>query len=173
MIRTSLLLILAMASLQASLIEWNAGRKLTWDDFKSTPDPASPNAALTNTAINIEFGYDKSGLTWSIRCSFDKNLSWVRVKNDAVLAHEQGHFDIAEIYARKLNKALKDYHFNAKTVANDVNKIYNDMMTAHHDAQEVYDHETDYSRNKEKQDEWLKKISDDLKGLQAFATYRK
>ncbi len=158
---------------EASFIEWNAARKLNWNDFKSAPDPNSPNAALTNTAINIEFGYDKSGFQYSIKCSFDKTLSWVRVKDDAVLAHEQGHFDIAELYARKLNKALKGYRFNANSVANDVNKIYNDMMTAHRDAQEVYDHETDYSRNKIKQEEWLKKIAADLKDLESFAGYRK
>lgn len=165
-------LVLALVSLQTNLIEWSPSRKLSWDDFKSTPDPTSPNAALTNTAINVEFGYNKSGLTFSIKCSFDKTLSWVRVKNDAVLAHEQGHFDIAEIYARKLNKALKAYQFNAKTAGNDVNKIYNDIMAAHHDAQDVYDHETDYSRNKEKQEEWLKKIAADLKSLQAYANYQ-
>src|SRR5215831_5043036 len=173
MIKTIICYLAVIASLQTNLIAWSPERKLSWDDFKSTPDPNSPNAALTNTAINIEFGYDKSGLTWSIRCSFDKTLSWVRIKNDAVLAHEQGHFDIAEIYARKLNKALKEYHFNGKTVANDVNNIYNNMMAAHHDAQEAYDKETDYSRNNDKQQESLKKIAEDLKNLDKYKNYGK
>jgi hypothetical protein len=37
--------------------------------------------------------------------------------------------------------------------------------------QNKYDVETDYSRNKEKQAEWLKKIEDELEYLDEFANY--
>lgn len=158
---------------QASFIEWSASRKLTWDDFKAPPDPASTNAALTSSAINVEFGYDEEELQFNIKCSFDKNKSWVRIRNTAILLHEQGHFDIAELHARKLNKALKAYPFNAKTVSNDVNRIYDSVMALHHAAQNEYDKETDFSRNKEKQAIWLKKIAEDLQGLQMYAAYSK
>jgi hypothetical protein len=156
-----------------SLIDWNSNRKLTWQDFKGPVDTESKNAALTSSSINIEFGYDDAGLEYSIKCSFNQQKSWVRIKNDEVLAHEQGHFDLAELHARKLHKAMKAYKFNARTVSNDVNKIYDSLMTAHHEAQNIYDQETDYSRNKVKQEEWQKKIADELKSLQAFASYKK
>jgi|ADGO01.1.fsa_nt_gi hypothetical protein len=90
-----------------SLIDWSASRKLTWDDFKGPVDPESKNAALTTSSINIEFGYDGTGLEYSIKCTFNKERSWVRIRNAEVLAHEQGHFDLAEIHARKLNKATR------------------------------------------------------------------
>ena len=32
-----------------SLIDWKAGEKLSWSDFKKEPDPSSPNAALDTT----------------------------------------------------------------------------------------------------------------------------
>lgn len=168
-------LLLVAAGLQQTnnLIDWNASRRLTWEDFKGPVDAESKNAALTSSSINIEFGYDESGLEYSIKCSFNKQKSWVRIKNDEVLAHEQGHFDLAELHARKLHKAMKGYKFNARTVSNDVNKIYDSLMNAHHAAQNVYDNETDYSRNKPKQEEWQKKIADELKGLQQFAGYKK
>lgn len=156
---------------QANFIEWSATRKLTWDDFKAPPDPASTNAALTSSSINVEFGYDEEELQFTIKCSFDKNKSWVRIRNNAILLHEQGHFDIAELHARKLNKALKAYHFNAKTVSNDVNRIYDSVMALHHAAQNEYDKETDFSRNKEKQALWQKKIADDLQELKPYAAY--
>ncbi|THU33432.1 DUF922 domain-containing protein [Niastella caeni] len=167
------LLLLCVPVIQTNnLIPWSASRKLTWSDFKGNPDPHSTNAALTSSNINIEFGYDDKGFQYSIKCSFDPNRSWVRIKNNDVLAHEQGHFDIAEIFARRLNKLMKAYRFNAKTAGTDVNKLYEGTMKQHREAQTQYDQETDYSRNKTKQEEWLKKITGDLNSLEGFAQYQ-
>ena len=167
------LLLLCVTVIQTNnLIPWSASRKLTWSDFKGTPDPHSSNAALTSSNINIEFGYDDKGFQYAIKCNFDKNRSWVRIRNNDVLVHEQGHFDIAEIYARKLNKLMKAYRFNAKTAGTDVNGLYENAMKQHRQIQIQYDNDTDYSRNKQKQEEWLKKIADDLKDLEAFANYQ-
>src|SRR5919112_1484552 len=112
----SLSLVMLFSTKQSNLIEWNAERRLTWNDFKAQPDKNSTNAALTSSSINIEFGYNSSGLKYNIKCRFDKNSSWGRIKNDYILSHEQGHFDIAEIHARKLHKALKAYKFQSRTV---------------------------------------------------------
>jgi uncharacterized protein DUF922 len=168
----SLLLVCVTVIQTNNLIPWNASRKLTWSDFKGTPDPHSSNAALTSSNINIEFGYDDKGFQYAIKCNFDKNRSWVRIRNNDVLVHEQGHFDIAEIYARKLNKLMKAYRFNAKTASTDVNGLYENAMKQHRQIQIQYDNDTDYSRNKQKQEEWLKKIADDLEGLETFANYQ-
>ncbi len=168
-------LVLATISVlpQGRFIEWKADRKLTWGDFKAPPDGASPNAALTSSTIDIEFGFDDNGLLYAIKCRFDRNRSWVKVRTPAVLAHEQGHFDIAELHARKLNKALKAYTFNRRTVNRDVNRIYDTLIAAHHEAQNLYDLETDFSRNREKQEAWSKKIAAELKVLDVYAGYTK
>jgi len=167
------LLLLCITVIQSNNgIPWSASRKLVWSDFTGTPDPHSSNAALTSSNINIDFGYDEKGFQYTIKCSFDKTRSWVRIKNNDVLAHEQGHFDIAEVYARKLNKLMKGYRFNAKTASNDVNQLYENTMKQHRQAQTQYDEETDYSRNRPKQEEWLKKIGDDLKSLEEYSHYQ-
>jgi predicted secreted Zn-dependent protease len=155
-----------------NLIPWSADKKLTWDDFKGPPDPHSSNAALTSSNINIEFGYNEKGFQYSIKCNFDMNRSWVRIRNSDVLVHEQGHFNIAEIFARKLNKVMKGYQFNAKTAQNDLNKLYSDVMKEHRETQVRYDQETDYSRNKQRQEEWLKKIAGELEALKDYANYK-
>src|SRR5580765_1242704 len=100
-----------------SLIDWNPGRKLSWEDFKSQPDGSSVNAALTSTNINIDYTFNSQGFKYKIRCQFDPSKSWGRIRNDYILSHEQAHFDIAEIHARLLHKALKNYKFNAQTVS--------------------------------------------------------
>ena len=166
-----LFLISLNAIAQKDLIEWNDTRRLVWADFKGKVPVNAANAALTNTSINVEFGFSKKGMTYSIKCRFDKNKSWVRVKNDLVLSHEQGHFDIAELHARKLNKALRDYRFNSKTVSEDVNKIYETVMKDHHAFQSEYDQQTDFSRKVEKQVEWLARIEKDLKSFEEYKNY--
>jgi hypothetical protein len=155
-----------------NLIDWSADRPLTWSDFKGTPDRTSPNAALTHSSINVEFGFNEKGMTHTIKCRFNKSLSWGRIKNDYILNHEQGHFDIAEIHARLLHKALLDYSFNAKTVNDDVTKIYNKVVDAHVKLQKSYDAQTNHSIDTAQQNVWDKKIDSLLKVLKPFADYR-
>jgi predicted secreted Zn-dependent protease len=154
------------------LIDWSSQRRLTWDDFTGTPNANATNAALTSSSIKVEFGYNQTRLRYTIRCRFSKALSWGRVKNDYILGHEQGHFDIAEIHARKLNKALKEYKFNSKTVSDDVNRIYEKIMSDHQELQQQYDQETDHSRKFPEQGEWEEKIQELLKSYEAYAVYK-
>jgi hypothetical protein len=155
-----------------SFIDWSSGKKLSWNDFRAAPDKNVTVAALTSTNIKIDFGYDnENNIEYHIRCRFDKNKSWGRVRNDYILSHEQAHFDIAEIYARKLNKVLKTYKPNENNISKDVNNIYEKMMKEYYDEQEVYDRETNFSINHTKQEEWLKKINEDLKDLKDYANY--
>jgi hypothetical protein len=156
-----------------SFIDWKANQKLIWDDFRQRPDPSSPNAALTSSVIRYDFSYNSAaGLIFHIRCQFDKNTSWARVKTDYILSHEQGHFDITEIYARRLFKAFKDYPATPSAdIKKDINKIYVDIMHQLQARQADYDKETSSSLNKPEQEEWLKKISEELKQSEAFGNY--
>jgi hypothetical protein len=162
----------AFTFINNSFIDWSAERRLTWDDFKARPDNNSPNAALTGTDIRFDFSYSSDkGFQYHITCRFDKSKSWGRVKTDYILSHEQGHFDIAEIYARKLCKALREYHPDVEKANKEVNKIYERVMNELTETQKQYDHETNFSINKEQQTMWLKKINDELKNLQAYSDY--
>jgi hypothetical protein len=169
-----LILSLAAGALPAqdnSLIEWRADKKLKWNDFKADPDPSSPNAALTTSIIRYDFAYsDAQGFIFHIHCQFNKNASWGRTKTDYILSHEQGHFDITEIYARRLNKAFKEYKAGAD-IKKEVNKIYKDTMHDLGERQNQYDQETNFSIKHPEQEQWLKKISEELKELEPFASY--
>ena len=94
-----------------------------------------------------------------------------RHKTDYILQHEQGHFDITELFARKLAKELKEYKFNPRKYQDDVSKIYKKLMDEKEEYQNKYDKETDFSRNKEQQAEWLEKIKDELDELDEYANY--
>ena len=154
-------------------IPWRASRRLTWDDFKSSPDDNSTNAALTSSKITFKYTYDsEKGFTYSIGCLFEKNNSWGRVKTDYILAHEQGHFDIAEIHARKLNQVLKSYTFKPATAQKAVPAIYEKIMKEQAEMQNEYDSDSDFSRDKEQQAAWSEKINRELVKLGDYAGYK-
>jgi len=155
-----------------NIIPWSTSRKLVWDDFKASPDGTSSNAALTNAKIVFNYGHNGKILKFSVRCGFDKTKSWARIKNDYILEHEQKHFDIAELYARKLYKALTEYQFKEKTVDKDLNAIYQKVMQEHFTTQGEYDSQTDHSLKQEEQKKWDEKIEQELKNTKAFANYQ-
>ena len=153
------------------LIGWKGSRQLTWNEYKGNPDPDSDAAASTTTYLGIEYKMDEKGLTWKIQCRFSITRSWGRSKTDFILKHEQGHFDVAEIFARKLHKKMSEYQFNKTTFKTDLKTIY-DGITAEKEAfQNLYDSETDHSRKKEVQEEWLKKIMIMLNDLKDYSNY--
>jgi hypothetical protein len=157
---------------EEDFIDWQENRKLSWDDFQGKPDKDSPNAALTSSGIQADFSFGSKGYSFSIRCRFNKNRSWVKIKTDNILSHEQGHFDITEIFARKFCKALREYRYNEKTVQQDLQKIYHDVLTEHQEWQVRYDRETNHSINREEQQAWERKIADALKSLEDYKDYK-
>ena len=155
-----------------NIIDWSASRKLTWADFKGKPDPASTNAALTHSSITLSSEYSNKQIKYVVSCKFNKLLSWGRVKNDYILKHEQGHFDIAEAHARLLFKNLGEYSFKSKTANEDVNRIYSETMKEHVNMHKAYDVSTNHSLDSAEQKIWNKKIDSMLSSLQQYADYK-
>jgi predicted secreted Zn-dependent protease len=161
------------AQQQKEVIEWKEGSRLNWEDFKGGPPESAKNAALTSSRILINFHYSQNALQYAINCQFDKNRSWVRVRNEHILAHEQGHFDITEVHARKLNKAMKEYRFRPASVSKDVNEIYQRIVNELQEMQNTYDRETDHSRNFPQQREWEQKIKKELDDFKLHRNYER
>ncbi|MBC2845380.1 DUF922 domain-containing protein [Winogradskyella flava] len=139
-------------------IEWSADRKLTWDDFKGKSDTINfPDAlALTNSGFGYESGINmfKEGKVF-VQSVFNTYNSWVlpEGRNDYVLRHEQIHFDITEIYSRKLRKELADANITSDNVAmarSIFDRVFNEMRNR----QERYDQETKRGDKKETQEHW-------------------
>jgi len=156
---------------EEELVDWKASRKLSWSDYKANPDRGSGAAASTTTYLGIEYSIKDKTLSYKIQCSFSKDRSWGLNKTDYILAHEQGHFDIAEIFARKLNKELSEYSFNTSSCKKDLQEIYERIVKEKEDMQNAYDRETNHSIKKDKQTEWLKKIAALLDEYAAYTNY--
>ena len=168
---TLILPLLIISRYDEDFIKWSENRKLTWDDFKAPPQKIGNTAAMTTTHLGFSYNMKNGNVTYLIDCRFEKNKSWGLVKNDWILKHEQGHFDIAEIYARKLNKAINEYQFDRLSFQKDLDAIYRSVVSQKESFQHQYDEETDHSRNRESQEEWFKKIEKELKEHKSWAGY--
>ena len=153
------------------MLAWDSYRKLEWRDYQGKPDTESDAAASTATYLGFEYKIRNNDFSYKISCYFSIDKSWGVVKNGYILGHEQGHFDIAEIHARKLNKKMKEYQFDKKSFRSELEKIYNNIQEEKDLMQNSYDIETNYSRNKEKQAEWSKKIENLLADLISYSGY--
>ena len=163
--------LLPISPREEELIDWNHRRPLTWDDYRGKPDPESDAAASTTTYLAIEYNMKGNEFSYQIRSSFSCDKSWGLHKTAYILSHEQGHFDIAEIFARVLNKKMSEYVFDRNTYRKELKKIYEDVVNAKEAMQEKYDRETNHSIYKAKQAEWLEKIKDMLEETAAYADY--
>lgn len=141
------------------LIRWTPSRRLHWEDFKGKPDPGSENVALTSTHIRFQYTIEEKSFRYNVSCQFNKIQSWARIRSEPILAHEQAHFDLAELYSRKLRQAVSNYKFREGFAEQDLDALYDSIMKEHHIVQQTYDSDTDHSRNKEQQTQWLRRIN--------------
>jgi len=155
----------------AEYIPWLDERLLIWDDFQCAPKKNTDAIASTSTSLGIAYQVRNGTLTYAVTCNFSKTKSWGWVKTDYILAHEQAHFDITEIYARMLHQAMQEYQYNHRTYKEDLNNIYNKIVWEKEAFQNAYDHGTDHSRKKRLQLEWLEKIEELLEETQPYADY--
>lgn len=149
-------------------ISWSASRPLSWNDFRGNV-PTSPRAAAI-TASGITYSFATSGtkdameVDFKIDTFFYPTKSWYQpaVCDAIILSHEQLHFDISELFARKMKKRLEAETFTYDTVKSKVKSIYREILDELNDFQNRYDTETNFSRNLAKQEEWKLQIENAL-----------
>ncbi|TCJ14491.1 DUF922 domain-containing protein [Flaviaesturariibacter flavus] len=153
------------------IIPWSVRRIVGWEDFQSAPVRGTEAVASTSTSLGLSYKIQDGELAYEISCNFSKSKSWGLMRNDYILAHEQGHFDITELSARRLHEALASYTYNRRTYKQDLTRIYNSIVQVKEQMQEQYDHETNHSRNRAVQAEWLDRIEKMLDDSQQWANY--
>lgn len=150
------------ASESPSTMSWSRDKKLTWDDFRgSIPQDADDvTAAATYCGIGFETNTFNSAhpeeLKVTVYNTFYLNDSWARPeeRNQNVLAHEQGHFDLCELYTRKLRQRMSQLHLNLNTLKSTLANIYEELQEEYRREQEVYENETRHGLNLMQQKNW-------------------
>jgi len=85
--------------------------QLTWNDFKGVPPKNATHFASVNSGMGYRFTSKnidgKLTIDVDVKTYFYPQLSWKKNSNEnnqGLLTHEQLHWDISELYARKLQK---------------------------------------------------------------------
>ena len=134
-------------------IDWNGKTKLHWGNFKATPEQNTDAVAITASGITYGFrsktysNSSKIEYTTSVLAQFYPEKSWYLKErvNDTVLGHEQLHFDITELHARKFRKRIKEVKLT-KNIKEEISKIYDEINQSLQQMQNAYDNGSDYSR---------------------------
>lgn len=154
-----------------STIIWDESRKLTWDDFQGETDSINFGKAKTSYRIRIIpenvtvdenddiQGYEKM----TVQAEFDKNHSWSLAKFDTiVLKHERLHFDIAELFARKIRKQFYENKIAKKITYERFWADYKKLWSECSKFQNLFDYETDHGRDKEQNKLWRQLVFEEL-----------
>ncbi len=157
-----------------TLIYWNLQRKLSWGDFLGKPDStlttygSGKASAVTSAPLECRFNMHNGQVGYDIHCYFLKSNSWVRDTSSLLLVHEQLHFDIAELFARKMNKALQELQKQNITSYTPYVKAANKIVTDRGQYEKNYDKATFHGIIPFKQEEWNKKVKAELEELEEY-----
>jgi Bacterial protein of unknown function (DUF922) len=167
-----------------SLIEWTADRTLTRRDFKGRIPSRSSDASRSWVLIDASWECKDGVGSSQARAVFDPDRSWwkdstpnlwrgiddaaaPRTRSDgerALLAHEQLHFDLTEVWARKVRAALADLPTACKT-REGINRMETTIAALEREwqAEQVrYDRETDHGADARRQAAWEAKTRQSL-----------
>ncbi len=153
---------------------WSPDYKLQWSDFQGTPNNNSDAAATT--ASGITFGYRLSetdgnitDFTADVTAHFYPDKSWYKPEevSNHILEHEQLHFDITELHARKLRQQISELSIS-NSVGSKLDALHLQILQDLSTMQNNYDNASDFSRNKEQQKLWKDSITEQLNALNSF-----
>jgi hypothetical protein len=152
------------------LISWNEHRRLTWDDFKGRVNETSMADAATAIHISAKPFYRKKKLYYDVNAFFIPHQSWCRSKSERLLAHEQLHFDIAELYARKARKKISELSQMGLRDVKEYNRAVSRILQESNRVDVEYDMNTLHGSHIQRQENWERQIKLELNILSRFSS---
>jgi len=150
------------------IIYWDKNHRLDWKDFEGNPEYKYESiSALTSSGIVHYTGCKDGQLIYKIKAYFEKDKSWVKeeARTNHHLAHEQIHFDITELSARKLRQALSKRTFKCGEEPEFENFI-KAFLEQWQLEQKAFDMMTRHSLDKNQQRQWFYKVAMELSLLE-------
>ena len=151
------------------MIGWHEQDQLAWSDFKGSVKNWGTVSALTASAIEYAYECEDGKLKITVKAIFIPEESWAKseAQNQYILAHEQLHFDITEIHARKLRKELASKVSSCYDMRK-IEGIAKNVIEAWKLEQTRYDKDTGHSTRREVQEQWSEKVRQELESYSAY-----
>ncbi|MEQ8417339.1 MAG: hypothetical protein RIB71_22835 [Imperialibacter sp.] len=160
-------------NLNPTVICWSEEVKLTWSDFEGRPDTSTVfKDMLAGTSASIQtFYFEDAGLpNYRISHFFQRQVSWFRDTSALLLLHEQLHFDISELYARRIRKGIDSLRRQKVKDATKYVDLINSEFTERRRKQRLYDVGTHNGAIDILQEEWNMMIRKELNLLKEYET---
>ena len=130
--------------------------------------------AVTSSEPGVEVSVLQQDLRQVLKISmtnkFNYNKSWISaeaINDSALLAHEQGHFDLNEIYARKTFEQLRQFRFTPQ-FKSEIAQIMNAMSSELKKVQKNYEQQTIHGLMASNQAIWSRQIALALQQLPPY-----
>jgi uncharacterized protein DUF922 len=181
-VRLLVLLLAAACVYAAAPIEWSKNVKLTQRDFRGKVPASATDAAHSWVGLDVAWECREGEARSHARAIFDPDQSWWRTgtpsiwggineglsrsqlenrrtaaeRDQDLLRHEQLHFDLTELSARKIRRQFEDLPRACATPAGDsrISAAILDIERAWTDEQSRYDNDTDHGANRVTQRPW-------------------
>lgn len=160
----------AIRKFKGDTIVWKADSLLKKEDFKAKSKGSNGPLGFTASGLFFYPGEDAGQLIFYVEALFFKSKSYIVKYSEYVLKHEQTHFDITELYARKLRQKITETDFKKiKDIGKEISKYYQHIATEWQKEQEKYDKDTQHGTNPAKQQLWNEDIQRRIKELDKYA----
>ncbi|GAB3347201.1 hypothetical protein GCM10027566_01080 [Arachidicoccus ginsenosidivorans] len=162
-------------------VSWSQG-KLTFNNFRVVRPARKKRAlsvgAVTSSQPGVEVSVSNLDLQRVLKITmtnrFSYNKSWISadaLQDSGLLQHEQGHFDINEIYTRKTFQQLKRIKFSNNFQA-EIAAVMTIMDQERSKVQQSYERQTLHGLLHENQTKWNARIENTLSSLPPYEGQR-
>jgi len=155
-----------------NIIQWSENYKLRFCDFTQVAPLNSDSLGMSRTGVKYSIDLLDDTLVFESTAFFDKNKSWIKQRDSSTLNHEQMHFNLTEVYSRKLKERVQ---FSIKTnlkpeaIEAQIDSIFKLNQLELWKEQDLYDNIVKIAFNEEGQVFWNHKIDSSLTVSRAFA----
>jgi hypothetical protein len=156
-------------------LPWSRTRPLVWADFRAVPPASGPESARTVYVLSYESRCRGTAFGFSVTALFLPHLSWVRrqvlespVESDRILRHEQTHFDLTEVYARRMRRFFAEMYNPCGQTEEQLRASIDRFVKDEAEAQQRYDKDTRYGLAVERQRIWDRDVGQMLGALSVF-----
>jgi hypothetical protein len=151
-----------------NILEWNEFYELQWSDFQGPRGESAIGDAGTAVKIKAVPFYVGKKIDYDVLAYFDRQKSWSTDRSNELLAHEQLHFDIAELYARKIRKKIRQLQSSGVNELEVFNRHIRELLEESNDEDIRYDAETLHGSIVKKQALWAKQVKEALDDLSDY-----
>lgn len=156
-------------------IPWDRGRPIQWADFQGTAPETGAEGAQTGYSLLYGVSCTGAAFDYDVSAVFLPRRSWVRTlvladpdEARRTLRHEQTHFDVTEVHARRLRKALRDVYDPCRTGSAGVPAEAERIIASEADAQRRYDDDTRHGLDAARQRAWDQNVAEWLAELDGY-----